>query len=92
MTDDESEARNLKFEPRGSCTIRRLSSGNFALYPLGGVGTPFWIGPIADLGEAYANRPEPTKHQRPSYESTRTVVKAAKVIAGIDLSDLEIDL
>lgn len=62
MTDEDQEARSLKFEPRGSVTLRQLKTGNFAMYPLGGVGSPFWIGPPEDILEAYANRPEPVQH------------------------------
>lgn len=62
MTDEEQEARSLKFDPRASVTLRQLSTGRFALYPLGGVGSPFWIGPIEDLASAYAARPVPVAH------------------------------
>jgi hypothetical protein len=83
VTDEEQEARSLKFEPRGSVTLRQLSTGNFALYPLGGIGSPFWIGPLSELADAYAKRPEPTHHAMPP----RPTPKAK--VAGIDLAGLD---
>jgi hypothetical protein len=81
VTDEEQEARSLKFEPRGSVTLRQLSTGRFALYPLGGVGEPFWIGDASGIAEAYAARPAPVKHER-----------LAKPVAGIDLAALKINI
>lgn len=70
MTPDEQEARSLKWEPRRSVTIRQLSSGTFAMYHIGGVGSPFWIGPGEDILTAYAQRPAPSPRtalpQRPA--------------------------
>lgn len=57
MTEEEAEAGNMKWERGGSVTIRQLRSGNFAMYALGGIGSPFWIGPPSALLEAYADRP-----------------------------------
>lgn len=84
MTDEEQEARANKFEPRGSVTLRQLSTGRFALYPLGGIGSPFWIGPIEELAGAYAARPEPVAHTLPP--------RQAKPVRGIDLSALDISI
>jgi hypothetical protein len=86
VTDEEQEARSNKFEPRGSVTLRQLSTGNFALYPLGGIGSPFWIGPLEQLGEAYAKRPEPTLHAMPPRP------KAKAKVGGIDLAGLDFNL
>lgn len=83
MTDEEQEARSLKFEPRDSVTLRRLSTGRWAMYPLGGVGTPFWIGDAPGLVDAYNARPEPIKHERPTY---------SKTVKGLDLSTLKINI
>lgn len=83
MTSEEQEARSMKFEPRGSVTLRQLSTGNYALYPLGGIGSPFWIGPIADLAEAYAQRPTP---------AVRVHVPKPAIVHGIDLSKMEINI
>lgn len=83
MTPEEQEARSMKFEPKGSVTLRQLSTGAFALYPLGGIGSPFWIGPIEDLAEAYAQRPTP---------QVRVHVPKPVTIGGIDLSKMEINI
>ena len=84
MTPDEQEARSLKFEPRGTVNLRQLSSGLYAMYPLGGIGSPFWIGEAADIVQAYASRPEPQPHTRPT--------PAPRTVAGINIDELELDL
>ena len=83
MTDEEQEARALKWERGGSITIRQLKTGNFAAYLLGGIGSPFWIGPFSELEQAYANRPAPA-----------AIVREPRVITvkGIDVSKLEINI
>ncbi len=73
----------MKFEPRGSVTLRLLSTGNFALYPLGGIGSPFWIGPICDVEEAYSRRPAP---------AVRVHVPKVMTVSGIDLTKMEINI
>lgn len=83
MGADEQEARSLKFDRRGSVTLRRLASGRWAMYEIGGVGSPFWIGDTADLVSAYDARPEPQVH---------TYVRPLVNRPGIDLSKLEIKL
>lgn len=65
MTDEQSEARNLQWERTGTVMIRQLSTGNFAMFPLGGFGREFWIGPGDQLANAYASRPAPPeRHER----------------------------
>lgn len=81
---DRQEAGSLKFEPRGSIVLRQLASGLYALYPLGGISTPFWIGPAADIVDAYLARPEPVPRTRPA--------PPPRQVAGINIDDLEIDL
>lgn len=83
MTGEMAEARSLKFEASGTVNLRRLSSGRWALYPIGGVGTPFWIGPLEELEQAYNSRPPVQRHV---YEPT------AKKVAGLDINSLEIKL
>lgn len=57
MTDDDQEARNLKWQRGTSVIIRQLRSGNWAMYHISGVSAPFWIGPASDIAQAYASRP-----------------------------------
>lgn len=83
MTDDEQEARSLKFDRRGTVCIRQLSSGKWAMYEIGGVGSPFWIGDFSDLLEAYNNRPEP---------KIFTCERKPAVVRGIDTSKLDFRL
>lgn len=84
MTPEDQEARSFKYELSGSVIVRQLSTGRWAMYPIGSVGTPFWIGPIEDLAYAYASRPAPVI--RP------TTYKAAPLVHGIDLSKMEINI
>lgn len=85
MTPDEMEAGSLKWEPTGAVHMRQLRSGNFALYHVGGIGSPFWIGPPEALLEAYANRPPPTQRRRPPATPKRKPL-------GLDLTTVEFDL
>jgi len=71
MTPDDQEARALKFERTGTVNLRQLRSGNFALYEIGGVGSPFWIGPADQVLGAYANRPPPTPLSYPRAEKPK---------------------
>jgi hypothetical protein len=85
VTDDEQEARSLKWEGTGSVTIRRLRSGRWAMYHIGGVGSPFWIGPAEDLFRAYDERPpDPVVVRPPSVSARRG--------PSVDLSKLEFKL
>lgn len=70
MTEEEQEARSCKFEPSGTVNLRQLSSGRWALYPIGGIGSPFWIGEISDLASAYALRPAPRVVSLPRQTAT----------------------
>jgi hypothetical protein len=79
MTDEEQEARSMKWERGGSVMLRQLSTGNFALYPAGGIGSPFWIGPAPDIPAAYASRPAPKAVTLP----TRPESKLSKL--GLDI-------
>lgn len=85
MTPDDQEARSMKWERGGSVTIRQLRSGNFAMYQIGGVGSPFWIGPATDLLAAYASRPPVTEYKLAPLEPKPNAL-------GIDLNQLNIDL
>jgi hypothetical protein len=83
VTPDEQEAGSLKWERGGSVTIRQLRSGNFAMYQIGGIGSPFWIGPPEELFEAYAARPEVVYPVH---------VPLVTKVAGLDLSKVEFTL
>lgn len=84
MTPEDQEARSLKFEPTGSVNLRQLSTGNFAMYHIGGISTPFWIGPENEIAVAYFSRPPPPKtFLRPVHEVS---------LKGIDLASLDIDI
>lgn len=85
MTPDDQEARSLKFERTGTVNLRQLSSGLFAMYHIGGVGSPFWIGPAEGVLAAYASRPPPPARTFLAPSKPRTV-------AGINIEELEIDL
>jgi len=85
MTDEEQEARSMKWEPKNSVTLRQLSTGNFAMYPAGGVSSPFWIGPATNIASAYASRPPPA--QRSHIPTKNKITKH-----GINLSNLEINI
>jgi len=88
MTDEEQEARSMKFEATGTVNLRRLSTGRWAMYQIGGVGSPFWIGDFSDLERAYDERPAPKPHERPSYTSAKPAAK----IKGLDLTKVEFKL
>lgn len=81
MTDEEQEARSFKYEQTGSVIVRQLRSGRWAMYPIGSIGSPFWIGDAAAIESAYAARPAPV---------VRVTVPA--VVHGIDLSKMEINI
>ncbi len=85
MSDDDQEARSMKWERGGSVTIRQLKSGNFAMYHIGGVGSPFWVGPADALLTAYASRPPVTTYRLAPREPAVNKL-------GIDINALEIDL
>ena len=84
MTDEEQEARAMKWERGGSVHLRQLSTGRWAMYPAGGVGSPFWIGPAEGIVAAYAQRPAPTQFASP--------VKAPRQVAGLDVSKLDFNI
>lgn len=85
MTEEEQEARSMKWERGASSMLRQLSTGNFALYPCGGIGSPYWIGPAEELLTAYANRPAPSIREHIPTENRRAAY-------GINLSTLEINI
>jgi len=74
----------MKWEATGSVSLRQLTSGNFAMYPVGGVGSPFWVGPASGIAEAYATRPK--------VRQAVHVPRAPKSVAGLDLSKLDFNI
>jgi len=85
LTDDESEAGNLRFERSGTVCLRQLKSGNFAMYSLGGKSNPFWIGEATEIQAAYATRPPVEPYRLAPKEPAINKL-------GIDVNSLEIDL
>jgi len=83
VTEEEQEARSMKWDRFGTVHLRQLSTGSWAMYPAGGVGSPFWIGPAEGIPAAYAVRPKPQAF---------THQKAPKQVSGIDLSGLDFSL
>jgi len=74
----------MKWERGGSVMLRQLSTGNFALYPCGGIGSPYWIGPLDGIAAAYASRPAPAVIIHVPVEN--------KIVRGINLASLEINI
>lgn len=85
MTDDEIEANNFRFERSGTVCLRKLTSGNFAMYSLGGRSSPFWIGPGEGVFNAYEHRPEVEPYRLAPRDPAVNKL-------GIDVNALEIDL
>jgi hypothetical protein len=81
------EARSVKWEPTRSVTLRQLANGEFAMYHLGGISAPFWIGPADELASAYASRPAPPARQRIALPQA-----PAKTVRGINLAGLDFNI
>lgn len=83
MTEDEQEARAIKWAGPRTVLIARLSSGQFAMYGIGGIGSPFWVGPADQLLAAY--------EARPPYAYSPPAPRPVKV-GGIDVASLDFNL
>lgn len=71
MTDEEQEAGSIKFAGAHTVIMAKLSSGNFALYQIGGMSSPFWIGPASELANAYSARPAYSYKPQPPEPSAK---------------------
>ncbi len=84
MTPDEQAARSLRFSGHASCILTRTPASAIALHEWGGTGNLLYCGRDWDeLRKAFLARPE---------WSYRPAPPKPKLVAGINIADLEIDL
>lgn len=84
MNDLEAYARNQRFSGLRSAIITECPEGHLALHSWGGAGTLLYLGTdINALLAAFLSRPQFTYQPTP---------RPPKIISGINIDDLEIDI